>query len=469
MLILAAAILSVFVDVNAYKSRVEAAASDALGMEVRVGGRLGIGLVPGPRVTLEDVRLRNRGADIVSAKKASLAIDLLPLLNRKIRIGKLALKQPRISIERDRDGRFNFEKPEQAERTFPGLDLTKLSFSNGTLLYTDMLSGEGFEARDCNLDASRLRLPGGKGPDILRNFSVEAELACGEIQAGDVVVSGLKFSVAGKDGVFDLKPITMRIFGGQGSGNIRADLSGAVPLFRVRYSLSNIRIEECLKTLSPKKVAEGSIDFSTNLSMQGMDANQVRQTLDGEFSIRGENLTLDGEDLDRKISRLESSQKFNLVDAGALFLAGPMGLAVTKGYNFASLFLPGPLDMVNRFEKSAGSSRIRTLVSDWKIEHGVAQARDVALATDENRIALKGGLDFVGERFDDVTVAVIDDKGCAKMQQKIHGPFEKPVVEKPSILTSLAGPAIKLLKQTRDLFPGRRCEVFYSSSVAPPK
>ncbi|HEX2719779.1 MAG TPA: AsmA family protein, partial [Candidatus Deferrimicrobium sp.] len=58
LLILAAVALVLFVDVNAHKPRLEAAASDALGMEVRIGGRLGIGLFPGFHVTLEDVHIR---------------------------------------------------------------------------------------------------------------------------------------------------------------------------------------------------------------------------------------------------------------------------------------------------------------------------------------------------------------------------------------------------------------------------
>jgi len=42
-------------------------------------------------------------------------------------------------------------------------------------------------------------------------------------------------------------------------------------------------------------------------------------------------------------------------------------------------------------------------------------------------------------------------------------------VEKPNILMSLTGPARKLLKKGRDLFPGGECEVFYAGSVAPPE
>jgi hypothetical protein len=68
-----------------------------------------------------------------------------------------------------------------------------------------------------------------------------------------------------------------------------------------------------------------------------------------------------------------------------------------------------------------------------------------------------------------VTMALIDAKGCAKVSQKIRGTFRNPVVENPSILTSLSGPALRLLKKGSDLFLGRKCEVFYAGSVLAPK
>lgn len=242
------------------------------------------------------------------------------------------------------------------------------------------------------------------------------------------------------------------------AGGLRADVSGPVPLYQVHGSLPRFRIEEFLKTLSPNKAAEGAMDFSASLSMQGRTVSELVRTTAGEFSLRGRDLTLVGNDLDRTLSRFESSQSFNLVDVGAVFFAGPLGVAVTKGYNFASLF-----------RGSGGKSSIGTLVSDWRVERGVAQAKDVAMATTKNRIALQGGLDFVNERFADVTVAVIDAGGCARVRQAIRGSFGKPVVEKPRVLTSLAGPVLKLYRQTRGIFPAKPCEVFYSGSVPPPR
>jgi AsmA protein len=450
--------LVVFVDANAYKPRLEATASAALGMEVRIDGRLGFGFSPGLLLTLRDLHILNRGADIVTAKEARIRIDLLSLLREEVQARYIALKQPRISIERDSDGTFNFEKPDSAGADSHSLYLAKLSLSNASFVYADKQSGEGLEVGDCSLVLFHLHLSSGQSLDIMKDISFTAALACGEIRAKRFAATDLKVAAEGRNGVFDFKPITMGVFGTQGSGNIRADFSGGTPVYHVRCSLPDFQIKEAFKTLSPQQVTEGSMDFSATLSMRGKTVHGIKQTLGGQISLQGESLTLIGTDLDKAFSRFESSQNFNLVDLAAFFYAGPFGLVVTKGYNFASIF-----------QEAEGSSSIRRLVSKWNVKHGQARAQDVAMVTNENRIALKGRLNFVNETFDDVIVALIDARGCATVQQKMHGTFHKPVVDKPNIIQSLSGPAIKLLKKGKNVLTGTECDVFYTGSVAPPK
>ena len=459
LLVLVLLAVLLLVDVNRYKPRLESAASKALGMEVRIGGRLDVGFLPGFHVTLGDGQiLGDRGVAIASAKRVRLWIELLPLLRGEFRLREVELTQPSFSIEQDPVGRFNVERLKKAAALLGALHGGSVSIVDGTLLYANRRSGNGFEATGLNLSVSRIRFTADTSPEFSKCLSLKGELTCREIRTKDFSISAVKISIDGKDAVFEFEPVTMRIFGGQAAGNLRADLSGPVPLYQVRCSLPRFRIEEFLKTLSPKKAAEGAMDFSASLSMQGKTGSQMVQTAAGDLSLRSGHLMLVGNDLDRQLSRLESSQRFNLVDVGAVFFAGPLGLAATRGYDFAGLF-----------RGSGGNSSIGILVSDWTVDRGVAQAKDVAMATSQNRIALQGGLDFVHERFADVTVAVIDAKGCARVRQEIHGSFEKPTVEKPRILTSLAGPVLRLYRQARSLLPSGPCEVFYSGSVAPPR
>ncbi len=457
LLVLISVALVFFVDTGVYKPRLERAASEALGMEVRAGGRLGIALFPGLRVRFNDVQIRNQGIEIASAKEASLEIAFLALLRKEVRIKRLGLQHPRISIKRDRDGVFNIEKKREAKRTSSTLALDHISFTDGVFLYEDEQSGDGFEMDKFNLDMRSLRIEEGNGVEFLKQLSFTADFTCREIRTKDIVFSDVNFTGKGENGILALNPVTITLFGGQGSGSIEADFSGPVPRYLVRSSLAKFRIEEYFKTFSSKRVAEGSMDFSGSLSMRGNTFKEIRQTAGGEVSLRGENLTLHGNDIDREFARFESSQNFNLVDVGAFFFAGPIGLAVTKGYNFASIFRGS----------EGSSSGIGKLLSDWKVERGIAQARDVAMSTKANRVALNGRIDFVNERYDDVTIALIDARGCARVKQKFSGPFGKPVVEKPNVLVSLAGPVVNLVRQAGDLL-GRKCEVFYTGSLPAP-
>jgi hypothetical protein len=537
VLAIAVLIFTVFVDVNAYKPWIESVVSSAIGMDVRIGGRMRISLLPDLHVSLGDVHISRHGTDIVSAQRVNLGIQLLPLLHKDVRFGHVALEQAVFTVERGRDGHLNLESAPSHDAsttgTLPVIDMTKVTFANTTLSYIDQASDARYTLESCDLDVNQLQLPSGTHYELLDKLSFTAQLACkilrqdkltiadlhlgieghggvyrvdnasaaqlvysgadgavtatqlkadarqlvfskaernlpgglnlfgniaiGTIHTRNLVMSDVQASVVGKAGSFDFDPLSMRIFAGQASGKLHADLAGSVPVYHLRYTLSKFRIEEFTKSIAGAKRAEGAMNLSTDLMLQGKTVNELRRSAAGTVSLSGTDLALHGIDLDRQLTQFESSQSFNLVDAGALFFAGPFGPALTKGYNFASLL-----------HGAGGNSRIRVLISDWRVDHGVARARDVALATRAHRLALKGRLDFVRQRYDDVTVALIDTHGCAMAQQKIHGPFGKPQVEKINVLTSLSAPVVKLFKQTLNWVTGKHCEVFYAGSVQPP-
>lgn len=457
LLVVAALALFLWIDAGAYKPQLEAIGSRALGMDVHIEGEVGLGFFPGLNLTLENVRILKQEAEIAAIKEVKAGMGLIPLLKKDIRLRKVALIQPQIYIERDMDGVFNFEKPDRFDGILPDLELAKVTLSAATLHFKDRRSQVEFAVQDCRLEFDHLRRSSGPRSDLMKNLSFMAELACGEFSANDVTATDLTLSAQGKNGIIDVDPIRMDLLGAQGSGRLHGDFAGDTPLYSVRYSLPQFQIEAFFKTLSAEKVAEGLLDFSANLSLKGKTWTQMKQTASGQITLEGKNLILTTIDLDGVFSRYESSQNFNLIDVGAFFFAGPLGLAVTKGYGFARIL-----------QGTGGRSDIRTLVSEWHIEGGMAKAADVALATNQNRVALQGELDFVNLQFNDVTVALIDANGCAMVQQKIRGSFGAPVVEQPSFLKTLAGPAIELFEKARSLFPGGECEAFYIGSVAAP-
>jgi AsmA protein len=97
------------------------------------------------------------------------------------------------------------------------------------------------------------------------------------VRGKDATVSDLKFSVEAMEGVFNFEPVTMRVFGGDGSGSMRVDDSVAVPLVHVSYSLSKFRVDDFFKALAPGWSVHGLMDFSTTLSTRGRTRVELRR------------------------------------------------------------------------------------------------------------------------------------------------------------------------------------------------
>lgn len=438
-----------------FKPRVQAALSRALGMDVSIKGGMGISLLPGPGVTFKDMDVRSRGTDLLSAGRVRVGLRLLPLLKRKVDLGSVELRDAAVSIEREKDGSYNFERgPEKEKKEKAAIpEVGKLAVTGGNFVYTDLKTGLKAEMKGITLRLRDLSL-GGEG---LADASLRGSLRCETLKVGRFEASNMRFAVKAEKGVFDLDPIEMDVFGGKGTGSLKADLAAKPHEFDVKYRIAKLRFEDFLGEFSKKKIMKGTMDFAAALAASGNTWDEMKKTLGGKVSLQGEDLVLEGMDLDGLLREYQKSQSFNLVDVGAYFLAGPIGTALTKGYDFASIYK----------ESLGGQTTVRRLLSDWRVQDGVASAEDVAMRTGRYRLALRGKLDFPSGMFDGLTVAVVDGRGCAAVSQRINGPFGDPKVERPNIIESLAGPVLGILKQTGKLL-GVKCEVFYSGSVKPP-
>ncbi|GAB4243928.1 MAG: hypothetical protein OHK0028_22340 [Deltaproteobacteria bacterium] len=467
LLALAGVAILYLVDVNAHKPRIEAAVSDALGMEFRILGNAGLRLFPSAGITLSDVRLRNRGSDLATAGTLRVGVKLRPLLRRQVVITELALEKPVIRIEKGADGKFNYETPPRPPKAAPGeggppslpLAVSAGTVSGGKIVYADRKAGSETTIDAIDLSVRDLSIPTAPGAVLSKGISFTGDLTVKEARTKDLAVSDVRAKVTAGAGVYEIRPFAMKLFGGSGEGGIRLDLSGDRAALRVNYTLAKFRAEEPLAALSKRKYLSGPMTVAPDLSFRGKGADEMKRTLSGTVSLRGEDLALHGVEIDEILSKVEEAQKMNLADVGAFLLAGPLGPAAVKGYRYGGIY---------RSATREGESRITRLVSDWTVRNGVAEARDVAFATKRNRIAMKGKLDLVNGRFVDMTVALLDGKGCAKLRQKISGPFGDPRMDKTSVLQSFAEPILGLFEQARKRIGRTECEPFYTGSVRQP-
>ncbi|HUH65077.1 MAG TPA: AsmA family protein [Syntrophales bacterium] len=455
VVILAAVIFILTFDINSYKPRIAAAVSEATGMDVSIDGRMNLAIFPETGISIENISIRNKGIDVARAKNVKVGMSLRHLLRRQIIIESLDLTDPSFFVIEDREGRFNFETPHRRPRE-KAFTTGNISIKGGDFMFVKQKTGAKVEFVNCNLAIRDLYVGTGDMPGAL---SFAGDLSCGEVKGKDLRIEDVKAPIKMLQGILEADPVALKLFGGEGRGRLIIALADKNPRYTVDLEVKKLRFEEVLATFKENKNIRGELDLTAHLAMAGKGTDEMTRTAEGTVSIRGQDLSLSGFNIDRVLAKYEESTNVNLVDIGASLIAGPLGMVLTKGYEIGSLYS----------ETLGGDSVIKKLNSDWKVKSGIARAEDVALSTLHNRIALKGKIDFVGERFDNVTIAVLDERGCAKVSQEMYGPFRHPHIEKANILISIAVPLLNFLGKLDEFFDGGRCRVFYSGTLRQPK
>lgn len=439
------------------RERLGVGLGEALDMDVQIGQPPQLSLLRGVNVTLSDLEVSTEGQVVATAENGSARLAPLSLLTGKVRPIDLYIERPTLSVERYGPGVYNIHRPEPEPRELDDLSLRRFRVTDAQVTYFDQASELELLFEDCDLDLRNVRHAGGVLEQVLATLAAEGELTCQAVSQDPFAATDLAAQIHGENGVFDLEPVSATAFEGQASGSFGIDLSSGTPQYSLQSRISELDLGAFMTMLEPEQSATGEMELELDLIAHGATWQEVRQSAAGTISLSSGELVLDGYDLDDELDDYADTQRFNLVDVGAVFLAGPLGVAATRGYAFSGL-LGG----------SGGSTTIDQMVSEWTVEDGVVRARDVAFRTPENRLALVGALDFGGYRFEDMRVAVIDRDGCAVVEQRITGPFREPEIERPNFLVAATGPILDFVKRGVRRITGADCEVFYTGSIPHP-
>lgn len=459
--------VALFVDINRYKPRLEAAVSGALGLEVRIRGEMNIAFFPPIGMTLDGLRAARDEEDVLRVERMRVDLKILPLLLGRIRIRDVAIVHPELSLRRTSRGPFDFERYlyrplQNAREALPGTfdHIDRVSVTGGTVSYDGKDPAIRVRVEDLGLAIQDIALPAPPGEKLFGALSLAGTVMAAEADVGNLEFSGITFRVTANNGNYEIDPVSLKVFGGTAEGNVWVNLSSPIPLVQVRYVLSGADIGSMSAASGRKReIPEGNVDLFANLFMKGSDLDALRGTMTGDLSWTGKDLAFQGFDPDALLSAPGDRKGIRLPRVGALLLSSPPLAAATRGLSAPD----------NAAETVTGGGRIGTLVSAWTVKNAVFEAKDVALATHEHRVALTGRIDLPGERFEEVTVALVDDKGCTLAGQTIRGTFRHPRIEEASVAKTVASPEEGPAGDSKKPVPQKGCEVFYAGSVPPPE
>jgi AsmA protein len=291
----------------------------------------------------------------------------------------------------------------------------------------------GEKKADTEKEEDKASPPARKKTDYtpLRKLILNGSIRIGELTAKGANVEDLLLKVSGKNGLFRLDPLTLKLYQGNVSSEGAFDVRQETP--RTNFALRGqaIQVNPLLKDVLKKDFLEGTLKATVNIAMVGDDAAKIKSTLNGNGDLFFADGAIVGVDLPGMVRNVKAT----------------FGLA------------------------QKGDKRPQTdfseLHSPFTLTNGVFDTRKTSLASPALRLLAAGKADLVREtldfRVEPKFVATLKGQGDAEQRSGVEvpvlvtGSFSSPQFrpDLEAILKQRVGKELPDASELKKMLPGQ--------------
>ncbi len=449
------------INLNKYKHRIEKAVYNATGYKIKIKNDISVSLYP-LGIKVSNIAVANPTSfykkNIAHIGKIYIGVNPFSIFGGGVEIRSIEIDNLKINIVKNKNGRINIASVRKQENKHTGgsskksFSIKKLVIKNAALSYIDQSGNLNVLIKNINISSS-LKYSAEKGlykGIYLKGKADIKELGINKLNA----VENISLVFDAENGILSIEPIKYMLFKSKANMSIKINLSNNMPT-QIKLLDKKLNLLPLSKALYKNIKMSGFLFVSSNIFF---NASNYKKSLRGTFLCEGKNIILYGEDLDRI---LKNAGNITSVDIGSFFIAGPLSILSDKAY-YAAKSAQGLI---------GGKTVITHLFVKVNIKNGIGDLYDAAFSTKENRIAAKGKLNFITNKYDNVRVALLNKIGCAKIIQKIGGSFSNPHIEAASIVKSgIIGKISSFFNKLEKSLgiKKKRCSVFYNGVVKQP-
>jgi len=470
------------VNLNKYKPQIEQAVKDHSGYELKINGDIGTSLSP-IGISIKDVSVKNpeikTNQEIMTLKKLSIAVELMPLLSKEVKVKYITLNDLSLDVTKFKNGKFNFEvrqpsgakvkkevpKQENAkakESRLPKINISEVRLKNANINFVDLKTKSKAKAQDINIAIDNIGYDASKkGLNVL---SFEATTKIKDVIFNQYNAKDISVNLDLKDAIANLKNLKLTMYDSLATAKGKLNLNKKIPFLQIEADVSDFKLASFSKEYIKKDILSGNVRVHKKFTLSLGDVNTIKRTLNGVAIVDGKNVGIKGFDLDKILSGYNKAKNVNLKDVGASLVAGPLGFLLSKSGDMSGIYGGA----------NSGTTLLKHLHIEIKIAKGIADLSDVAMATGKNRVAIKGKLSLLNERFLGVKLGVMDTNNCAKYSQTIEGTFAKPSIKvDKSMIDTVTNMATSLFGKISGIVApakkeNKKCTVFYNGVVKQP-
>lgn len=152
-------------DPNAYKAQIIEAVQQKTGRTLQLQGDISLSLFPSIGAKLGQASLSEPRSSqpFASVTAATVSVKVMPLLSKEVIVDAVDVKGLRLSVERDRSGRMNFDdltgagkKPDDTPATAVKVDISRIDISDADVTYSDQAAGTRYRLSKLDLKTGRV-------------------------------------------------------------------------------------------------------------------------------------------------------------------------------------------------------------------------------------------------------------------------------------------------------------------------
>jgi AsmA protein len=295
LLIAAVVIVPLIVDPNNYKDRIVALVEKQTGRHMKIEGDIALSVFPWLGLKLGAVELGNaagfEAASFARIEELKIRVRIIPLLSRQVEADVVTLRGLAVNLERDKNGRTNWDdlvkaepekKPEEGKKeatAAAALAVGGVDIRDGSVTWTDRVSGERYSISDLSVKTSAVTPA--NPVDVKIGFQADT----GAIGLKGRVESSTRIHASLKDEVYRIENLQIKadlqgtmLPGGSAAVKAAADIEFAAGTQRLKFT--GVKLEAGGLSLPPHTAAiVVESDGTGDLAAQVFDVPGLKATL----------------------------------------------------------------------------------------------------------------------------------------------------------------------------------------------
>jgi AsmA protein len=148
----------------------------------------------------------------------------------------------------------------------------------------------------------------------LRKLILDGTIKIGELTVKGAKLEDLLLKVSGRNGLFRLDPLTLKLYQGNVSSKTALDVRRDTLTTDITLEGQAIQVNPLLKDVLKKDFLEGTVEAKVDIAMVGDDATKIKSTLNGKGDFRFADGAIVGIDLPGMVRNVQAT--FGLAEKG---------------------------------------------------------------------------------------------------------------------------------------------------------